>query len=354
MRGKVWKRSRQPAVPLKSSKLVLLTGAGFTKSFGGYLSSEMWAVILGQPEIQLNLRLRQLLLDNSSFESLYETVSLSLDYLPVEKAAFTAAVKRAYGQMHEVVCGHWQLKVNEACGVIISQFAPPSPTERGFFFTLNQDLVVEQYYYRVRQHLKAIPLRIPGLDNRDWFVSRRHVSVSHEDRIQLPGEAEVDKLKSQFWQSSVEPFVYLKLHGSLGWKATDGSDVMVIGQNKNGMIDKEPFLRWQREVFKRVLKEGNCRLVVIGYGFGDVHINEILADAIHHNGLRLYIVSPLEPNNFKSWLHRDQNPLFPSDMIPKLWGGVFGYHFGTVEDLYVQGKWELSKSGKTFFQQVNL
>ena len=136
MRGKVWKRSRQPAIPLKPSKLVLLTGAGFTKSFGGYLSSEMWAVILGQPEIQQNLRLRQLLLNNFSFESLYETVSLSRDYSPVEKTAFTAAVKRAYRQMHEVVCGRWQLKANEACGVIISQFAPQSSTERGFFLPL--------------------------------------------------------------------------------------------------------------------------------------------------------------------------------------------------------------------------
>ena len=32
---------------------VLLTGAGFTKTFGGYLASEMWATILNQPEIQI-------------------------------------------------------------------------------------------------------------------------------------------------------------------------------------------------------------------------------------------------------------------------------------------------------------
>ena len=31
---------------------VLLTGAGFTKTFGGYLASEMWATILNQPEVQ--------------------------------------------------------------------------------------------------------------------------------------------------------------------------------------------------------------------------------------------------------------------------------------------------------------
>jgi hypothetical protein len=30
---------------------VLLTGAGFTKTFGGYLASEMWATILNQPEV---------------------------------------------------------------------------------------------------------------------------------------------------------------------------------------------------------------------------------------------------------------------------------------------------------------
>jgi hypothetical protein len=32
--------------------VVLLTGAGFTKPYGGYLASEMWATILNQPEVQ--------------------------------------------------------------------------------------------------------------------------------------------------------------------------------------------------------------------------------------------------------------------------------------------------------------
>jgi hypothetical protein len=348
------KRFRKPAVTFKPSKLVLLTGAGFTKSFGGPLSGEMWAVILGQPEIQQNRRLHKLLLEDFSYESLYETVSLSEDYLPAEKAAFTAAVKRAYRQMHEVVCGHWQLKANEACGVIISLFAPQSSNERGFFFTLNQDLLVEQYYYRVRQHLRATPLKIPGLDNRNWFAHGRHVSVSHDDRIQLPGEAEVAKLNDDFEQNNAEPFVYVKLHGSLGWKAADGSDVMIIGQNKNGMIAREPFLRWQLEIFKGVLKDGDCRLVIIGYGFGDPHINEILADAIDHNRLRLFIVSPLEPEEFQRTLQRRHNILFGHNAVSTLWGGVFGYHRGTLEDLYIEGQWDLSKSGEAFFEQVML
>ena len=329
------KRFRKPASTFKSSKLVLLTGAGFAKTFGGYLSGEMWAVILGQPEIQENLKLHKLLLGNFSYESIYETVFLSNDYSPVEKTAFTSAVKMAYRQMHEVVCGRWQLKANEACGVIISLFAPQSSGERGFFFTLNQDLLVEQYYYRVRQHLKAVPLKIPGLDNTDWFVSRKHLPVGHDDRIQLPGEAEVAKLKSTFWQNNTEPFVYMKLHGSLGWKAADGSDVMVIGQNKNGMIGREPFLRWQLEVFQGVLKEGDCRLVLIGYGFGDPHINEILAEAIDHKRLRLFIVSPLEPEEFQRMLQQRHNILFGHNMVSTLWGGVFGYHHGTLEDLYI-------------------
>ena len=55
---------------------VLLTGAGFTKSFGGYLASEMWAAILNQPEIQnspaLLKRMREL--ETLDYELLYEEI----------------------------------------------------------------------------------------------------------------------------------------------------------------------------------------------------------------------------------------------------------------------------------------
>jgi hypothetical protein len=53
---------------------VLLTGAGFTKTFGGYLASEMWATILNQPEVQNSPELLKGMrdLENLDYEMYYE------------------------------------------------------------------------------------------------------------------------------------------------------------------------------------------------------------------------------------------------------------------------------------------
>jgi hypothetical protein len=54
--------------------MLLLTGAGFTKTFGGYLASEMWATILNQPEVQNSPELLKGMrdLENLDYEMYYE------------------------------------------------------------------------------------------------------------------------------------------------------------------------------------------------------------------------------------------------------------------------------------------
>jgi hypothetical protein len=55
---------------------VLLTGAGFTKTFDGYLASEMWAAILNQPEIQNSPELLKGMrdIDKLDYEEFYEQI----------------------------------------------------------------------------------------------------------------------------------------------------------------------------------------------------------------------------------------------------------------------------------------
>ncbi len=61
----------------KAAKNVFLTGAGFTKKFGGYLASEMWALVLNQAEVQQDEGLRRELLDEMDFEKVYDQVLTS-------------------------------------------------------------------------------------------------------------------------------------------------------------------------------------------------------------------------------------------------------------------------------------
>ena len=47
---------------MRFAKTILLTGAGFTKTFGGFLGSEMWAAIFNQPEVGEDNKLREYML----------------------------------------------------------------------------------------------------------------------------------------------------------------------------------------------------------------------------------------------------------------------------------------------------
>jgi hypothetical protein len=50
-----------------------------------------------------------------------------------------------------------------------------------------------------------------------------------------------------------------------------------------------PLLSWYFDIFRQVLSAGHVRLMTVGYGFADEHVNEVIADAIEHHGLKLFI-----------------------------------------------------------------
>ena len=91
---------------------------------------------------------------------------------------------------------------------------------------------------------------------------------------------------------------YLKMHGSHNWLSSDGSRRMVIGPDKEEQINREPLLKWYKEIFKMLLGRRGVKPLVIGYGFGDEHINSMIADAINNNGLELFVICPEQRVDF--------------------------------------------------------
>jgi len=75
------------------AKNILLTGAGFTRDFGGYLASEMWAVIFRQPEIRRYPNLRKQMLERLDYEALYHEVLSSESYTADEKFSLTRVIR---------------------------------------------------------------------------------------------------------------------------------------------------------------------------------------------------------------------------------------------------------------------
>src|SRR5689334_16693282 len=85
---------------------ILLTGAGWSRNWGGRLASQLWEDLIGHPAIQENARLRELLQSEPSFEvalaKVRETPFASQDQQIFEKVILDAFVSmdRQIAQPH--------------------------------------------------------------------------------------------------------------------------------------------------------------------------------------------------------------------------------------------------------------
>jgi hypothetical protein len=69
--------------------------------------------------------------------------------------------------------------------------------------------------------------------------------------------------------------------------------MLVMGGNKVSTIQGHPLLRWYHEQFEGYLSEGGSRLMIIGYGFADRHINEtIMRSSAKNPALSIFTVHP--------------------------------------------------------------
>jgi hypothetical protein len=66
-----------------------------------------------------------------------------------------------------------------------------------------------------------------------------------------------------------------------------------MGGNKARGIAQYAVLSWYAQKFEELLSQPGTKLMVIGYGFRDPHINEVLFQAVNHRGLRIFVIDPL-------------------------------------------------------------
>ena len=120
---------------------------------------------------------------------------------------------------------------------------------------------------------------------------------------------------------------YVKLHGSQNWRSADGSGAMVIGRAKELQIGSEPLLEWYFQLFQHLLYQPEGRILIIGYGFRDEHVNRVLARAAEDFGLRLHVMAPGSPQDFLSSVRKAPC----GDVIVDSLGGMYPY---TLADLF--------------------
>jgi hypothetical protein len=64
-----------------------------------------------------------------------------------------------------------------------------------------------------------------------------------------------------------------------------------MGGNKSANIAASKLLSWYEEQFRNALREPGARLMVIGYGFADAHINDDIRDGAAA-GMKLFVIDP--------------------------------------------------------------
>lgn len=293
---------------------ILLTGAGFTYDFGGFLAKDMWGMIFNDPHISGFSRLKELMRDDFDYESIYYKVTSGNEYTPKEKEVIRIAAEKAYKKLDDSICGYRYRPNRKANSTeifkFIGGFKGASNYKKGFYFTLNQDLFVERYAGANRPVTLGVPMPNIGQDKE----------LTTAELVTLPDE---NKVKTETFQNSLNaiPFVYLKLHGSWNWLSSDGKKRLVIGRDKMQQISDEPLLEYYFELFEKALLRENVKLFVIGYGFGDAHINKTILKAIKSYGLKLYILDPSGPESFK-------------ERHGAMWDGVVGYFPYSISEVF--------------------
>ena len=139
------------------SKRTILTGAGWTRNWGGWLASELWQDLVGHRAIQNNSRLRELLLGESSFEAALGLVRAA-PFTSSDRQTFEGVLLEAFIAMDREVAlipDPWIniYKVQE----LLFRFCGRrgQGANAGYMFTLNQDLWPERYIWN--EHVSGAP-----------------------------------------------------------------------------------------------------------------------------------------------------------------------------------------------------
>ena len=324
---------------MTNSNKILLTGAGFTHDFGTPLSSDMWCAIFNCPGIQQTKEIRQELLRNINFESVYHKI-LNGNYSETAKQEIIVAVEAAYRDKVEAILNKYDSKIDQDFDFDkFSEFVRAF----SFVFTLNQDLFMERFFL---SDLESGKPKILGMNH--------FLRIKPDERTQLeivasgvnkyprkiskylllrPQNIKADE-KSQMLHGSNSH--YVKLHGSQNWFDPDfriESECgqmykMILGENKIDKINNEPLLKFYFQIFTETLNNIK-NLWIIGYSFHDKHINDEISKAIT-NGLKIHIINPMSAKDFHAELKSKPNGIAICD-------GLAAYYPYTLRQFFKKG-----------------
>jgi SIR2-like domain len=262
----------------------LLTGAGFTRNWGGWLANEAFEYLLGAPEVSRYLRdvLWEAKLRGEGFEGALSVVQAA--YASSKSSqdkqhlyALTQAVIGMFTAMQTAFSSQQLNDPNYELQQFLSRFDS--------IFTLNQDIFLETHYlgYEGRE---GWPGRWAG-----WYLPYMRFMEEPQDLNPFSRGKPLTPDHEFAVRENCQP-VY-KLHGSYNWFAEqNGERLLVMGGNKTGIIKSFQVLDRYYAEFKAALSQPDTHLMIIGYSFGDVHVNNAIMNAASQ-GMKIFVIDPL-------------------------------------------------------------
>jgi hypothetical protein len=275
------------------SKRALLIGAGFSRNWGGLTATELSGRLMSHAAVRARPRLGELLLHEPSFEDALEKAHTGL-YEAADAEALEVAIKAAFDSMDEGYKNPASSVLSATINDFVNRFCPRAVgVGTGYVFSLNQDLLLERIYGTIPNKQQLV---IPGIT----WNERPHPFPAGAWPIPLASPVNPVTHEPQLLRN----FNHIKLHGSINWRATDGSSAMVMGRRKPLTIARSPLIGWYHRVFESVISSGEVRLMVIGYGWADEHVNDPIANAVINHGLGVYSWNPTHPKDLLQGKHR--------------------------------------------------
>lgn len=282
---------------------VILLGAGFSRNWGGRLAQEVFNYLIALPELRKHKRLVQLLWQHNSaggFEHVIAEVQRDYQLEPARHRAELIALQDAVGQMFAdmndsyAATPRWEFQQQQEFMVrtFLIQFEA--------IFSLNQDLLLEQKYLNDNVMLGSAGKwggwQIPGMKLRAHSLQPLQERATG---IWIPDA-------SVATDSRCQPLY--KLHGSVNWRDAADQTLMIIGGEKADKIEAHPILRAYAQAFAASLVSPGSRLMIIGYGFRDHHINRVIAQAVYDSGLQFFVVCPEGAKVAEVFTSKDAHP----------------------------------------------
>jgi hypothetical protein len=267
-----------------STKRVILTGAGFSKNFGGLLAEEFNSALMSDPSLWNYSALLEDIRSESNFEVVYAKWS---EIGGVEFDILHKAVQTVFFHLNGTVTDFKGLDLTRLMLLLERIHHREKENVRvgdsSYLFSLNQDLFLERL--SVEPYSKP-NFQFPGVPALQLTSQSAFAGYCQELN---PAETSVFSLQGRF--------NVVKIHGSSSWKIM-GKELMVIGASKTKTIQESELLNKYLDIFCKVLNISETHLLIIGYGFGDDHINKCIYDAMRA-GLKVWV---WDVSSRSSWL----------------------------------------------------